>query len=128
MTLLRTIGRRALVAFAVLGVFLLWAIRPSTLREGALITGALLLAAVVIGVLLSWPRNLFLRALLVLVVSALLGLRNELESFEPGRYIVTALASVFPLVFLSLVVAGADWLLVVAFMPQRLGSHPTDSE
>ena len=119
MTLLSTIGRRALVAFAFLGLFLLWAMRPGTFREGALITGALLLAAVVIGVLLSWPRNLFLRALLVLVFSALLGLRNELDSFEPGRYIVTALATVFPIVFLLLVVAGADWVLLAVLGKSR---------
>ncbi|HUR80171.1 MAG TPA: hypothetical protein VM733_05370 [Thermoanaerobaculia bacterium] len=49
--------RRAAVAVAILGSFLAWGYRPAPLSTQLLIVGAVLFAGLVIGTVLSWPRQ-----------------------------------------------------------------------
>lgn len=110
---LRLVGRRAFVASVVCSTFLLWVAQPTSVRLALLIGGALLVASIVIGTMLSWPRNLFIRSVLVLTFCGLLGLRT-LQSLEP-REVVVAFLSGLPVAFLFAVVAVVDWFIALAW-------------
>src|SRR5438874_8323880 len=99
MSLLPTILRRALITAVLCAVF--WfGITP--MRHGvkgtALVIGALLLAGLVVGVLLTWPRPVWARVLIFFALAMLIGLRNQpLHPERPFARPVTALVTAWPL-------------------------------
>lgn len=114
MHLAPTILRRALVTATLCAVF--WftvtPVRQNMVSTLLTILSFLLVGAIV-GVFLTWPRQIWVRVVIFLVFAILIGLRNEpMHPHRPFAKAVTALVTVAPLGCLLLLILLVDWLVV----------------
>ena len=121
MDLLPTILRRAIITAILCAVF--W-FGVAPIRHGAkwtvLIIGAFLLAGLIVGVLLTWPRPIWARVLIFFALALLIGLRiPPLHPERPFAKLVTALTTVAPLAILLLLVVGVDWAVAKVLERRR---------
>lgn len=121
MDLLPTILRRAIIT-AVLCAGFWFSVTP--MRHGvkgvALLIGAFLLIGLILGVLLTWPRPLWARVLIFVVLGILIGLRNQ--PLHPERTLarpLTVLSTAAPLAVLLLLIIGVDWVVAKVLERRR---------
>ncbi|MBV9497017.1 MAG: hypothetical protein JOZ54_22450 [Acidobacteria bacterium] len=119
MHLLPVILRRAVITAAVCAVFWFSVTPVRQSVSGTLLTiGSFLLVGLIAGVFLTWPRPVWVRALIFVIFAALIGSRAvPMHPERPFAKLATGAVTVAPLIVLLAVVLGIDW--VVAWAMRR---------
>jgi hypothetical protein len=110
--------RRAVIA-ALLCAFFWYALAPmSTFPQGLLVMLSIALTGLVIGVILSWPRQWWIRVLVVLALALLIGIGGRAMHGSRPETVLSAVITVLPLFLILGLILVID--AVVAWVVGRL--------